>query len=148
MQISTIATKINFYSEGIDFVLPQKGKIRNWIADILHSFGYTLSELNFIFVSDEHLYQMNVSHLQHEYYTDIMTFPYHEPDSKQIHSDIYISIDRVGENAKIVNVDFLEELHRVMIHGVLHMMGFDDHEEEDKKRMKQQEDSALSKRVF
>lgn len=136
---------IYFFSEGISFTLKQKARIREWIGKVALHHGFTLGALNYIFVSDEHLLEMNKAHLQHDYYTDILTFPLESPDSRRISGDIYISIDRVQENAVTASVAFDDELHRVMIHGVLHLMGFDDHGNEEK-AMREREDHALTLR--
>jgi rRNA maturation RNase YbeY len=88
---------------------------------------------------------MNNQHLQHDYYTDILTFAY---EGNPIQGDIYISVDRVKDNADKLNSSFDDELHRVMAHGILHIIGYDDHEESDIKQMREAEDDALSSRDF
>lgn len=147
MKISTIVKKINFFSEEIEFVLPQKGKVREWIANIIYKHNFSVAEINYIFVSDEYLLHLNKEELKHDFYTDIITFPYHEEGNKELHSDIYISIDRVKENADENKTTFIDELHRVMIHGVLHLLGFDDHGEENIAEMRRQEEIALAERI-
>jgi rRNA maturation RNase YbeY len=148
-KISTLVKKIFFHSEKEDFILKNKQAIRDWIAGIIVQNGFNLFELNYIFVTDERIFQINAESLDHHYYTDIITFHYHEPESKDLYSDIYISIDSVIENAKNLGIeDWRDELHRVMIHGVLHLLGFDDHSEENIAEMRKQEENALSLRKF
>lgn len=147
-KISTLVKKIFFHSEKEGFVLKNKQAIREWIANIIAENGFNLFELNYIFVSDERIFQINAESLDHHYYTDIITFHYHEPESKDLYSDIYVSIDRVIENGANLGVEWQDELHRVMIHGVLHLLGFDDHSEENIAEMRKQENLALSLRKF
>ncbi len=141
--INTLSKKIHFYVEEIDFQIKHKAIIRAWIGKQISYANHEANEINYIFVSDEYLYKINLEQLQHDYYTDIITFPYHEPESKKLHSDIYISIDRVRENATTHQVSFETELHRVMIHGVLHLLGYDDHEDNDIQSMRKAEEEAL-----
>lgn len=145
---STLVKKINFFTEDIEFTLRQKGKVREWIANIILEKNHTITELNYIFVSDAYLLHLNKEQLQHDFYTDIITFPYNETGETKLHSDIYISIDRVKENAVENGSPFTDELHRVMIHGILHLVGFDDHGEEKVAEMRKQEEIALQKRHF
>lgn len=97
--------------------------------------------MSYIFVSDEKLLEVNKQFLSHDYYTDIITFDYVEDNV--ISGDIYISIDRIKENAKKFNVTFDNELHRVIIHGVLHLLGYKDHNPKDEKQMRKEENEAL-----
>lgn len=116
--------------------------IKAWLETVVQEESKSISSLSFTICSDEFLLQINKEHLNHDYYTDIITFPYsYEP----IESDIFISIDRVADNAKEYGVSTQQELARVFVHGVLHMCGYDDHEEEDKKRMREKEDHYLAK---
>ena len=132
---------IQFTADDIDFTLPHSTSISNWIERIVSLHEGAVAEIVYIFCSDERLLEINKSSLSHDYYTDIITFPYqYDP----IHTDIFISIDRVKENAASFGVAFEEELKRVMIHGVLHMLGFSDHSEEEKKEMREKENEALS----
>lgn len=141
--INTVTKKIFFHKEGVNFNLKNKAVIRTWIGERILYANYEANEINFIFVSDEYLYKINLEQLQHDYYTDIITFPYHEPESKKIFADIYISIDRVKDNAILHNVPFDTELHRVMIHGILHLLGYDDHNVNDIQKMREEEEKAL-----
>ncbi len=148
MKVSSIAPRIHFYSEGTSFVLPYKAKVRAWLAGLLIEAGYKLIALNYIFVTDKIILTLNKKRLNHNFYTDIITFPYHEAGDLNLHADIYISIERVLENAEMLNVSPIDELHRVMIHGILHMTGYDDHSEEDILEMREAENKALAGRGY
>ena len=133
---------IIFHSEEIDFELKEVDLKTSWLKKIIEQENMTLLLLNFIFCSDEYLHQINVEYLQHDTYTDIITFPLAEDPN--IEGDIFVSIDRVKENAKTFNVDFEVELNRVLAHGVLHLCGWGDKTEEEAKQMRQKEEEALS----
>lgn len=135
--------KINFYSEDIDFSLNNSPQLCNWIYRTIKSESKKLIHLNFIFCSDKYLHKINVEYLDHDTYTDVITFPYAKGDT--IEGDIFISVDRIKENAIQFNVDFEHELHRVMIHGVLHLIGYGDKSIEDKELMTKKEDEYLLK---
>jgi rRNA maturation RNase YbeY len=113
-----------------------------WLTDAIEEEGYELGRIDYIFCSDEFLLDINRTHLQHEDYTDIITFPLEE---NPIVGEIYISIERVGENALAFNTAFEDELHRVMIHGVLHLCGYDDHEEDDIQEIRAKEEEYLAR---
>lgn len=133
-----------FYSQGIDFSHPRPSEVAQWLQEIIHQHGQQVEEITFIFCDDAFLLQLNRQHLQHDYYTDILTFPLTESGSGvPLSADIYISIDRVKENAKDFDTPFFDELHRVMVHGVLHLLGYNDHEEEEKEKMRKKENEAL-----
>lgn len=134
---------INFFTETIKFSLPNKEKIINWISNCINEFDLEEGEISYNFVSDEELLQINKDALNHDYYTDIITFDQRIGDL--VSADIFISIDRVKENAKIFNVDFEVELLRVLIHGVLHIIGFEDHSDEQKQEMRKQEELCIKK---
>ncbi|GAA0891987.1 rRNA maturation RNase YbeY [Fulvivirga kasyanovii] len=136
---------VNFFEEDIDFTLSNEDYISHWIKTIIEKEGFALQELNFIFCSDEYLYQMNVDYLNHDTYTDIITFDNSEED-KQIEGDIFISIDRVRDNANSIKSTFEDELARVIIHGVLHLMGHKDKTPEEEKGMREKEEACLSLR--
>ncbi len=131
---------IDFHTEDIDFQIAEEAGLKNWIQDTITREGGELSFLNYIFCSDQYLHKMNIEYLQHDTYTDIITFPYRED---KIESDIFISIDRVRENAEKFGVAFEEELYRVIIHGVLHLLGFGDKTEEEKKKMRAKENEYI-----
>jgi rRNA maturation RNase YbeY len=139
---------IEFYSEGIDFVLENEGEVSTWISDIVESYKYEVAEVSYIFLSDESLLQMNIEHLDHDTYTDILTFVLNEEKSTELLVDMYISVDRVRENALGLKVPMVDELHRVMIHGMLHAIGLDDKETTSQAQMRKAEDLALSLRQF
>ena len=103
---------------------------------------YILTKFSIIFCSDEYLLEMNRTHLDHDYYTDIITFDY--TDNQIVSGDLFISVDRVRENASDFNVSFQHELHRVIIHGVLHLCGYKDKSDEEEKLMRSKENNALS----
>ncbi|MBX7242154.1 MAG: rRNA maturation RNase YbeY [Bacteroidia bacterium] len=148
MKIASLAGKIQFYNEDVSFVLPYKSKVRTWIAEIIYENGHKIKELNYIFVSDDYLLALNKEMLNHDYYTDIITIPYHDEGAQALHSDIYISLERVLDNAQTLGVSASDELHRVMIHGVLHLLGHKDETEEDKQKMREAENKALERIVF
>lgn len=139
---------IGFFVEDIDFELVEPELVQQWVDMTADKYGYTIQQLDFIFCSDLYLLKLNRDYLNHDDYTDILTFPYHESAAKAIIGDIYISIERVRENAVNLNQSFVDELHRVMIHGVLHMVGFDDKDMTLKLEMRKAEDLALSLRMF
>lgn len=141
------ALPIHFFSEDIPFTLKQKLLVRNWIKETIIAEGYKLGELNFIFTSDEYLLTINKEYLKHNTYTDIITFDNSEID-KLITGDIFISLDRIRENSKEFQVTERNELHRVMIHGTLHLLGYPDKGKEAKKIMTAKEDHYLSLRNF
>lgn len=138
---------IHFFSEDINFTLKQKQNLRNWLNNTIKAEGYKLSELNFIFCSDNYLLNINKQYLNHNTLTDIITFDNSEVKSV-IMGDIFISIDRVYENAVLFKVKKEDELHRVMIHGTLHLLGYPDKGKEAKALMTEKEDFYLSKRDF
>lgn len=138
-------THIHFFSEEIDFQLADESFVEAWLSYLIKQNKRAIQELNFVFVSDAYLIEMNKKHLEHDYYTDILTFSY---DENPIHADIYISVERVKENAQQLQIPFIDEIHRVMAHGVLHILGYDDHEESDKEQMRKQEEMALLLRDF
>ena len=131
---------IDFYSEDVDFEPGQPDALRDWIFDVIQKEGGQLGFIQYVFCSDEYLHQINLDFLQHDTYTDIITFPYSE---EQIESDIFISIDRIKENAQVFGVTFEEELHRVMVHGVLHLLGFGDKTVEEKDLMRAKENEYI-----
>ncbi|GGC15287.1 rRNA maturation RNase YbeY [Dyadobacter sediminis] len=133
---------LNFFSEDIDFSLPLPQKTKKWIKNTAQSEGFDMAGINYIFCSDEYLLEINKQYLDHDYYTDIITFDNSEED-KQLEGDIYISIDRVRENAESLQVDFNTELRRVLVHGLLHLIGYSDSDDTLKKEMRAKEDQHL-----
>ncbi|TLX77105.1 rRNA maturation RNase YbeY [Labilibacter sediminis] len=116
--------------------------ITNWVNKVISKYNCTTGEIAFIFCSDSYLLEINKEFLNHNYFTDIITFNYCEGDI--ISGDIFISIDTVNSNAKEYSVSFENELNRVIIHGVLHLLGFDDKTEEENEKMHELEDEALN----
>ncbi|MBL6446083.1 rRNA maturation RNase YbeY [Fulvivirga sp. 29W222] len=136
---------VNFFQEDIDFKLNNEILTTDWIKTIISKEGFTLQELNYIFCSDEYLYQMNIEYLNHDTYTDIITFD-NSDEENQIEGDIFISIDRVQDNAAQTNSHFDDELARVLIHGVLHLIGYKDKTSIEKDEMRKKEEACLSLR--
>lgn len=134
---------INFFSQSRPFKLPHPRKTVSWIKSAIQKEKHDLNELNFIFCTDEELYQINVQYLNHQTYTDIITFD-NTDQQGSIEGDIYISIDRVRDNATSLNVSFESELRRVIIHGVLHLLGYKDKNAAQKREMRKKEDAYLS----
>ena len=132
---------IDFHSN-TDFQLKNKASINSWIENVVEKEGAEIVELSFIFCDDMELLDKNKKYLNNNTLTDILTFDYSE--KKRISGDIYISIDRVKENATTYNISFEKELHRVIIHGVLHLLGYKDKREKEKNKMREKEDFYLS----
>ncbi|UXP33426.1 rRNA maturation RNase YbeY [Reichenbachiella agarivorans] len=135
--------EIQFFYEDTDFVLGQENNIRQWILHTINAEKHELLNINYIFCSDEYLHQVNVDYLDHDYYTDIITFDNSEEEGK-IEADLFISIDRVSDNANQQSITFIEELRRVMVHGVLHLVGYNDKTDEEKSLMREKENAYLS----
>lgn len=136
-----MASGISFCSESLDFMLEKENKVRNWIKKILKQEGKKASTISYVFCSDKYLLRINKQFLQHDFYTDIITFDY--SDKLKIEGEIFISIDRVKENAKTFKQPFEMELKRTIIHGVLHLCGYTDKSPVDKKKMRLKENNAL-----
>ena len=132
------------YYETIDVQMPKikRREIVNWIKGTIAQYHKEMGRLVYIFCSDEEILRMNREYLKHDYYTDIITFDYSEKDV--ISGDIFISLDTVKSNANQFLTDYSEELYRVMIHGILHLCGFNDKTPEEATLMRKQEDEALS----
>ena len=124
------------------FQLKDEKALENWIIETVSKEGFKVGEINYIFCDDIYLHKLNVEFLQHDTLTDVISFD--NTLGKLISGDIFISIERVEENSKDFDVSFENELHRVMIHGVLHYMGYKDKSEEDKKKMRAAENAALN----
>ncbi len=133
---------IRFFNEDTSYKLPQKIAVRQWLTRQAKQEGVAVRELNYIFCSDEYLLQINRDHLNHDYYTDIITFD-NSDDDNVIEGDIFISVDRVDENWRIQKTSFTDELHRVLAHGLLHLCGYGDKTDEEVARMRQKEDEWL-----
>lgn len=137
---------VSFHSEQINFSISDEHVVASWLNDVCVAEGKSLEAVSYIFCSDEYLLEMNRLYLNHDYYTDVITFDYCEADA--VSGDVFISIDRVEENAQTVGVSKQDELHRVMVHGVLHLIGYGDKSEADKEQMTQKEDYYLSLRAL
>ncbi|MEQ8705668.1 MAG: rRNA maturation RNase YbeY [Phaeodactylibacter sp.] len=133
---------ISFHDEDARFLPAYPQKLHSWIENIIKREDCQLQQLTYIFCSDQYLHQINLEYLDHDTYTDIITFPYAEPPL--IHSDIFISVERVRENADTLKVPFEQELHRVIIHGLLHLCGYPDKTEAEARQMRAKEDEALT----
>ena len=132
---------INFFSEDINFKISYPEKIEAWIQTIIKDENHILNQINYIFCSDSYLLKINQEYLNHDTLTDIITFPY--ASSPFVQSDIFISIERVKENADLFKTTFDQELLRVIIHGVLHLCGYADKDKESQSLMHAKENEAL-----
>jgi probable rRNA maturation factor len=135
--------QISFFAADIPFALRKRTELRKWISSIIRKEGYTLSSLNYIFCSDAYLLDLNIRHLRHHTLTDIITFDL-SSSKKNIEGEIYISMTRVKENAAIYKVPLSHELHRVIIHGALHLCGYKDKKPAEQKQMRAKEDYYLN----
>lgn len=134
---------IQFFSENTSFQLENPVFYDNWLRLVIAENNKKEGEINYIFCTDDQLLKINQEHLNHDFYTDIITFDNSE-DDETIEADIYISTDRVNENSSKHSAGFSEELSRVMVHGILHLLGFDDKTEDQKKVMREKEDAYIS----
>ena len=137
---------INFHNEDIEFKIKTPRELTAMINYAVKNEQTILGELNYVFCSDKYLLKVNQDYLKHDYYTDIITFDYSE--GGEISGDIFISIDRVGENAKIFGVSFEDELRRVVIHGVLHIIGYKDKTEDEQKQMTEKENFYINYNTY
>ncbi len=138
---------ISFYNADISYTLRDRHRIRAWLMDVLKQEGFYMECLNIIFCSDDYLYKMNVQYLGHKTLTDIITFD-NSTKRKQINGELYISLDRARENANLLNISIKDELHRLFVHGLLHLCGYGDKTPAQKKKMTAREDFYLSLRPF
>ena len=132
---------VRFHTQGIHFELQKKNPHKSWLKNCIEAHARVPGSINFIFTSNPLLREMNQKYLKHDYHTDVISFNYSEGD--QISGDVFISIDQVHINAKIFNEHFDHELRRVMVHGVLHLIGFDDGKKSEKQLMRKLENDAL-----
>jgi len=124
-----------------DFELSNETAISEWLSNVIISESKKEGDINYIFCDDEYLHKINVEYLDHDTLTDIISFDY--SIGNELHGDIFISVERVADNAKDFNVSFDEELKRVLVHGILHYAGYKDKSEEDELKMRQKEDEKL-----
>ena len=136
---------IHFFKEDISFRIQQPEELKKWIQNVFRHHKKKVQHISYIFCSDNYLLAMNKKFLQHHYLTDIITFD-NSVDPGKIEADIFISVDRVRANAKKFNLTFKDELHRVMVHGALHLMGYDDKKPSLQKKMQNAENVWLNKR--
>jgi len=139
-----LQAEIIFFTESpCDFELNDKTLAQQWIAQLAEKHGHQIESINYIFCTDDYLKQVNIDYLQHDYYTDIITFDNSEEEGI-IESDIFISIDRVKDNAQTLGISFNEELLRVLAHGLLHLVGFSDKTEMESQIMREKENEAIT----
>lgn len=133
---------IRFSTLDVDMPPIDLQRIKAWIGEVVEQYGKTIGELYYYFCSDEKLLEINRERLGHDFYTDIVTFPLTDCETV-LSSEFCISVDRIIENSVTFGRSYESELHRVIIHGVLHLIGFDDHSDEDEKVMREKEEEAL-----
>ncbi len=133
---------IRFFNEDVTEKLPQKPVVRQWLKQQAEREGYAVGDLNYIFCSDEYVLQVNRDYLQHDYYTDIITFDQSEDEGK-IEGDIFISVERVADNAGQLGVPTEQEMRRVLAHGLLHLCGYGDKTDEEVKLMRAKEEEWM-----
>ncbi|MEQ8519734.1 MAG: rRNA maturation RNase YbeY [Cytophagales bacterium] len=138
---------IRFFYEDCSFRVQNTNRIKTWLLEVLNKESVIVGNINYIICSDNYLLEINRRYLDHDYYTDIITFPSSEPP-EPIEADIFISIDRVRENAATLEKAFSNEFHRVLVHGILHLLGYNDSSNREKQEMRIKEDSCLSLRDF
>ena len=136
--------EINFFEEDVTLNIQNKQAITQWIVQVVALEKQEIDNVNFIYCSDNYLLEINKTYLDHDYYTDIITFDNRDFQELPIDSDIFISIDRVKDNASTLSVSFEVELHRVMIHGILHLLGYKDKTDQQKQDMRDKEEASLS----
>jgi rRNA maturation RNase YbeY len=125
----------------LEFKLSNEEQFSSWISKVILSENKKEGDINYIFCDDEYILEINKQYLQHDYYTDIISFDYSV--GNELHGDIFVSIERVKENASDFNVGFDEELKRVIIHGILHYCGYKDKTDQDEQLMRQKEDEKI-----
>ena len=135
---------ISYQTDGVEMPSIKKRETTEWIKSVAATYGKRVGEIAYIFCSDDKILEVNRQYLQHDYYTDIITFDYCE--GNRLSGDLFISVDSVRENAVEFGTEFDDELHRVIVHGLLHLIGYDDHTPEDQKLMREKEDYYLGLR--
>lgn len=133
---------ILYQNDGVKFPTIKRRETSKWIKDVAALYNKKVGDITYIFCSDERILEVNNEYLQHDYYTDIITFDYCEGDT--ISSDIFISLDTVKSNSEQYNTNYEEELHRVIIHGILHLCGINDKTPKDQEIMTEAENTALN----
>ena len=135
---------VSYFTQDIKFEFKDRRLTSRWLKFVAESEAKRLGDIAIIFCSDDYILDVNIKYLKHDYYTDIITFDYCE--GNRMSGDLFISIDSVRENADFYGVEFPDELNRVIVHGLLHLMGYDDHTEEDIAVMRAKENYYLSQR--
>ncbi len=136
---------ITYHDEDTSFLFKEKAKNNKWLRLVAESEIKKLGDIAIVFCSDNYILDINLKYLQHDYFTDIITFDYCE--GSVLSGDLFISVDSVKENASLYGTEFQDELNRVMVHGLLHLVGYDDHTDEEKKLMREKEDYYLNIRM-
>lgn len=134
------------FNKQVKVQVSDEERIKRWIAEVIQSEKYNFEDINYVFCDDAYLLEKNIKYLKHNTLTDIISFDY--SFGKKISGDIFISVERVKENATIYNTTFTDELHRVMVHGILHFCGYKDKTDLEKNEMRAKEDYYLSLRDF
>ena len=134
---------IRFFNEDVPYKLPKKLVVRQWLKQQAEHEGFAVGELNYIFCSDEHVLQVNRDYLQHDFYTDIITFDQSEDEGK-LEGDIFISVERVADNATQLGISSDNEMRRVLAHGLLHLCGYGDKTDEEAAQMRVKEEEWLT----
>lgn len=143
IMLSVFSAKVNFFIDGIDPKIRNKKKLKGFIEFVFKNEKKSLQSISYIFCTDKMIRRINRDYLNHDYFTDIITFPF-SAGEKAIVSEVYISVDRVRENAMDIGIDYESELHRVIFHGALHLCGYRDKIKSDRQIMKKREDYYLS----
>lgn len=136
---------ISFFSDEVEFLISNERGVTSWLTQVVADEKELLSDLNVIFMSDEKLLGINKQFLKHDFYTDVITFPNY---GEVLSGEIYISIDRVKENAQDLKAEFIDELHRVILHGLLHILGYKDKSDNEVVEMRSKEEFYLNLRKF
>ena len=142
MLLFSFKMPVYFHNEGVSLIFKNKKAVSSWLSSVIKSFKKDVGTLNFIFCTDEYLLTINKSYLSHNHYTDIITFDYCEEN--KVSGDLFISIERVKEYSLKNNIEFNNEIHRVIVHGVLHLCGLNDKTEREKEKMRAQENKFLA----
>lgn len=137
-----IENMLHFVTENIDMPPINPAHIENWLRRVAAGYGFTLGDITYIFCDDARILEVNRQFLQHDYYTDVITFDYTTPG--RVSGDIYMSLDTIRSNAEMVGVDYMDEVHRILVHGLLHLTGQGDKTPETKAVMTEKEDKALA----
>jgi len=133
---------IDFFNEDVELPDLKYGEINEWLTKTATNYNFQVAQINYIFCSDDYLLKLNQEYLSHDYYTDIITFNYNE--LSYLSGDIFISVDRVKENALLFGIDYEMEFLRVLVHGVLHLIGFNDSTDTEEKIMREKEDEHIN----